>query len=689
MDIFVEEYGKRKSGWIDSEPEDDSFPEIECDLDCPLRKPYSPVPDPALPQPEDSLPLTHAEACVRLYGTINPWQTRLLVIEPGNFGTSISASLVVVDLVYSSGAVLHERQHRVQYAAVSYTWGASSFPRRIQIKGIMFPVTENAYAFIQRHRSTHALWYVWIDAICINQSDLDEKAVQVDHMLVIYEKAELVMVWLGEEGPTTKLVVDYLHWATSKEREARDAKRVLKGHSKKCLQLVSQVLGGIEDICSRSWIRRMWIKQEVWAAKRLTVCCGTHQLTWEGYHSASSTVIAPTKRVAQDVIEVGSRREQRQFRPDVSSSDNMCLQSLRTRSESLGDPGTSYNNNAEEIMALLNGSVDCHTTNAHDRIYGLLGMAGIHHPGEQGKPASHAMTIEIDYKISLEVLYSRFAMSIMLHAGPQFILATDGIYGDGLDLPSWTPDFRYRTRRMRSFWPTHPAKHKPAQISTRPPESGERLVRRFRELNKDVSSSILKLEGCHIATILFTTPEEEKVLELKRMIFTESYSDSKVHPKVHPRFVRVKDSPFVKPMAAQPAEWTVKFMEQQPLSRRNPFVPHYNLWATSDNYQEQFPGRRPLSNAILMRYLHDGHGFAVPNAAEPGDAVILVGAVGAPMILRPTCVDPARYKFVGCVHFMAFSFARDDELWDLGDELKTGLGKYVGVGERTQIFEVG
>ena len=312
----------------------------------------------------------------------------------------------------------------------------------MRIDDTEFPITENLYAFMQRYRSSHALWYVWIDAVCINQSDLDEKAMQVDHMLVIYEKAELVMIWLGDEGPNTKLAVDYLHWAIRNSRETRDGEDVFNDHSNDCLQLVPQVLSGIEDMCSRNWVRRIWVKQEICAANKLIVSCGTHQLSWYEYRRGPSVTLASVKQVARDGIEY--RGELQEFRPNISSEDKICLQNLR----SWPDPSrpldlrSSPNKNVREIMRLLNESTDCQATNTHDRIYALLGIAGIHRPGEQAKPAGSSMTIEIDYKIPMELLYSRIAMSVMLHAGPAMILATDGIYGaqHGIDLPSWTPD---------------------------------------------------------------------------------------------------------------------------------------------------------------------------------------------------------------------------------------------------------
>jgi hypothetical protein len=41
--------------------------------------------------------------------------------------------------------------------------------------------------------------YIWADAICINQSDVEEKTEQVRMMGDIYEAAQIVVIWLGPE----------------------------------------------------------------------------------------------------------------------------------------------------------------------------------------------------------------------------------------------------------------------------------------------------------------------------------------------------------------------------------------------------------------------------------------------------------------------------------------------------------
>jgi Heterokaryon incompatibility protein (HET) len=47
--------------------------------------------------------------------------------------------------------------------------------------------------------------YIWADAICINQIDTSEKTEQVPLMADIYERAELVLVWLGKDEDNVRL----------------------------------------------------------------------------------------------------------------------------------------------------------------------------------------------------------------------------------------------------------------------------------------------------------------------------------------------------------------------------------------------------------------------------------------------------------------------------------------------------
>ncbi|KAI1131442.1 heterokaryon incompatibility protein-domain-containing protein [Nemania abortiva] len=94
--------------------------------------------------------------------------------------------------------------------ALSYVWGKGAFDTEILIDGQPFPVTSHLDRILRglRHHANTAR-EIWIDAICINQSDSKERADQVRLMAQIYSRAKKTTIWLSgdhsaneeEEGP--------------------------------------------------------------------------------------------------------------------------------------------------------------------------------------------------------------------------------------------------------------------------------------------------------------------------------------------------------------------------------------------------------------------------------------------------------------------------------------------------------
>jgi hypothetical protein len=88
----------------------------------------------------------------------------------------------------------------VQFDALSYIWGSTQKQYFITINGKQFLVHANLYSalpYLARRRDCEKRSGIWIDAICINQSDEAEKLCQIRLMSKIYRQAERVWAWLG------------------------------------------------------------------------------------------------------------------------------------------------------------------------------------------------------------------------------------------------------------------------------------------------------------------------------------------------------------------------------------------------------------------------------------------------------------------------------------------------------------
>ncbi|KAL3291763.1 HET-domain-containing protein [Colletotrichum asianum] len=94
-----------------------------------------------------------------------------------------------------------ENLGRSEFLALSYTWDDSTDIRMIVVNDKQFEVTANLEGFLRTFangyfEATHSK--LWIDAICIDQSDISERISQVLRMSSIYSSAQEVLVWLGE-----------------------------------------------------------------------------------------------------------------------------------------------------------------------------------------------------------------------------------------------------------------------------------------------------------------------------------------------------------------------------------------------------------------------------------------------------------------------------------------------------------
>lgn len=170
------------------------------------------------------------------------------------------------------------------YKALSYTWGTPYGPEELrkldlstqscQTRSVIcdwrvLPVTENLYDALVELRSREETAFLWIDAICINQKDEDEKSLQVQMMASIYSKAEMVIVWLGKGSPECDEAIKLLTSAG----EINNPNTLIAAYTEEQWVL-------IKTFCSRQWFVRTWTLQEAILAKDMVGLCGSTQFNF-------------------------------------------------------------------------------------------------------------------------------------------------------------------------------------------------------------------------------------------------------------------------------------------------------------------------------------------------------------------------------------------------------------------------
>lgn len=199
----------------------------------------------------------------------HPWidsqaQVRLLRINAFGFNASedIECSLEVVPVVNLPST---------DYIALSYFWGEArthNDVHQITVDHQRYWVRTNLWTFFQSARDLDNPLPIYIDAICLNQLDNEEREHQVTLMSEVYSHARRVHVWLG----TPHVEQD------ENLRSLQFDLAALIPHS----SWNSRSSVGLSYICSRNYWRRLWIVQELLLSKTASVHCGRHAFSWEG-----------------------------------------------------------------------------------------------------------------------------------------------------------------------------------------------------------------------------------------------------------------------------------------------------------------------------------------------------------------------------------------------------------------------
>jgi hypothetical protein len=150
-----------------------------------------------------------------------------------------------------------------KYAAISYVWGNTQYKREITVNDRPAFVTHNLHSALCHLRGISGLLAnilrplpLWIDALCINQQDPNEKQHQVGYMRDIFANAQTVVAWLGPEADGSDVIMD----AIKKDLIGADLAAIPRS--------------ALVSFFTRDWWTRVWICQELMVSRMLWILCG-------------------------------------------------------------------------------------------------------------------------------------------------------------------------------------------------------------------------------------------------------------------------------------------------------------------------------------------------------------------------------------------------------------------------------
>ncbi|KAH8767859.1 heterokaryon incompatibility protein-domain-containing protein [Hyaloscypha finlandica] len=170
-----------------------------------------------------------------------------------------------------------------RFYALSYTWGTDEATESILCNGLAMQIKANLHDAIRTLFSPPISLDlpIWIDAVCINQHDDEEKAVQVSRMGDIYRKAHQVVAWLGPSGQDSDLAMDWFERLTVALPliQFPPPRHQFGGYG--LPEADDTIWPAIGNLFRRPWFGRLWTFQEAVLAADLLMICGHKTISSE------------------------------------------------------------------------------------------------------------------------------------------------------------------------------------------------------------------------------------------------------------------------------------------------------------------------------------------------------------------------------------------------------------------------
>ncbi|OTB08135.1 hypothetical protein M426DRAFT_7941 [Hypoxylon sp. CI-4A] len=330
--------------------------------------------------------------------------------------------------------------------ALSYVWGDATEKETITLEGKPFQVTKNLYGALHQFRQRpydigHPRDDFWIDAICINQDDPDERAHQVARMMEIYHTG-LTIAWLGPiiEPRVDNFFKRLAHWPHGRRISRREALRVLFRKSRSMWSewepiddddniTVDEEFGDIFlDVCRamtwllcRPWFSRVWTIQEASVLAAPSIYIGRYRL-----HSSLLIDIFDILASVDHSLYLtpGGRRI-------------MTLKLIQRLYFCIGtgrDDDPEKMDLAQVFMELIRCANKKESSDPRDQIYGLLGLLRFFKNEEMPEE------LKPNYRLPFEQVYWDYA--VFMYQSPYGLGLLDCSVNDLPGVPSWVPDFR-------------------------------------------------------------------------------------------------------------------------------------------------------------------------------------------------------------------------------------------------------
>lgn len=329
------------------------------------------------------------------------------------------------------------------YEAVSYFWGNHLYTKTVQIDGKPLQITSNLESVLRhlRHDEGKEPRRLWVDAICINQADGQERNQQVRQMFHIYHGAKQVNVWLGDGSPDSDRGLAFVNkmlgpcfesvgFSCTDEQANVDSKfweEWDNGKDGDCWVAIDHLMtlryakywSSIALLLCRPWWNRVWVIQELISAQKATVHCGTSSVPWPLLDMTIQMMLRNTK-----IDNLHSKRKQEIFHDAVEDAHGFAYE--RSHRILDGIHSTDF-----VMLTQIIRYRKCQ--DPRDKVFSVISLLS----------DDVQESFQPDYSQTVQTVYTRAVMSYIQYTGDLHILSSCCWEKQASipNLPSWVPDW--------------------------------------------------------------------------------------------------------------------------------------------------------------------------------------------------------------------------------------------------------
>ncbi|GME64520.1 Ankyrin domain protein [Neofusicoccum parvum] len=309
----------------------------------------------------------------------------------------------------------------------------------------------------------------WIDALCINQDDLEERSAQVKIMPQIYGKAQSVSVWLGNMKHFSdrsganydefKALTDAMQRMNREGGDVESLKRKWQSSWRAFINGETQMpedgifsrqeVTQITHWLTRSWFTRVWVVQELALAKNIKMFAAEFEFSWSEVLKFLCLLFHIGYFDTRNFWRMDDGTRTKDGRGgDGSEAWKLAVIRLRTANNpeewALLEPiykqtwtGTPRVRQDQRLPLplLLSETWNFGAKDPRDKVFSLLSLA---------TPLPDSQRIQIDYVTPVSELYTDVMHMFLCGSGDSSIFTTDA---GPADIPAYPHGFRISTRR--------------------------------------------------------------------------------------------------------------------------------------------------------------------------------------------------------------------------------------------------